>query len=33
MDVKARKYTILSPLPGRLTRSIALVGSCEWMDT
>ncbi|KAI7949079.1 hypothetical protein MJO28_007900 [Puccinia striiformis f. sp. tritici] len=33
IDVKNRKYTILSPLPGRLPRKTAIGGSLEWMDS
>lgn len=32
IDVKNKKYTILSPLPGRLPRKVAIGGSLEWMD-
>jgi polyribonucleotide 5'-hydroxyl-kinase len=33
IDVKNKKYTILSPLPGRLPRKTAIGGSLEWMDS
>jgi len=33
IDVKNKKYTILSPLPGRLPRKTAICGSLEWMDS
>jgi hypothetical protein len=33
VDIKARKYKILSPQPGRfLPRKKALVGSLDWQD-
>ncbi|EGG05280.1 uncharacterized protein MELLADRAFT_88142 [Melampsora larici-populina 98AG31] len=33
MDLVKRKYTILSPLPGRLPRKAAIAGSLEWTDS
>ncbi|KAG0152522.1 hypothetical protein CROQUDRAFT_649945 [Cronartium quercuum f. sp. fusiforme G11] len=32
VDIRTRKYTILSPLPGRLPRKVAVAGSLEWTD-
>ncbi|MBW0509995.1 hypothetical protein O181_049710 [Austropuccinia psidii MF-1] len=32
IDVKNKKFTILSPLPGRLPRKVAIGGSLEWID-
>ncbi|KAI8452156.1 Pre-mRNA cleavage complex II protein Clp1-domain-containing protein [Phakopsora pachyrhizi] len=32
IDLKNKKFTILSPLPGRLPRRVAIAGSLEWID-
>jgi polyribonucleotide 5'-hydroxyl-kinase len=33
IDTQRRKYTILSPTPGRLPSTVALAGSIEWVDS
>lgn len=32
IDSERSKYTVLSPLPGKLPRTRLLVGSVEWQD-
>jgi len=33
IDAQRRKYTVLSPSPGRLPSTVALAGSIEWVDS
>ena len=33
IDTMRKKYTILSPSPGRLPSTVAIAGSIEWVDS
>jgi len=33
IDLQRKKYTVLSPNPGKLPSTVALAGSIEWVDS